>query len=172
MNTLNNIHALVDIDPELAKTTIVELSKLMRFVLYEGSKPSVPLQREIAFVSNYIRLMRIRYADKVKIDITVEEPVPKNDVPPLITIAFVENAFKHGISYKNASFVDVRYTFAEGKMNFTCRNSNNDVKSGEAGGVGLENVRRRLNLIYGDRHSLVIRDQNDIYEVELSVPLE
>ena len=110
MNTLNNIHALVDIDPERAKETIVELSKILRFVLYEGSKPTVPLSREMAFLEDYIRLMRMRYSeDKVKVTYNLQPSVTKSqsEVPPLMFITFVENAFKHGISYRQASFIDI-----------------------------------------------------------------
>lgn len=171
MNTLNNIHALVDIDPEMAKTTIVELSKMMRFVLYEADKPNVPLQKEIGFVNHYIRLMRLRYADSVRISVEVAEPMPDKMVPPLVAIAFVENAFKHGISYKHDSFVDVRFAVNGNKLLFTCRNSKVEAKEDDHGGVGLENVKRRLNLIYGERHTLKITEDNSTYNVELTVPL-
>jgi len=171
MNTLNNIHALVDIDPERAKTTILELSKLMRFVLYEGAKPKVPLQKEIAFVNNYIQLMRIRYADNVRITMSVEEPIPDREVAPLLTMAFVENAFKHGISYKKDSFVSIHISFDDGHVFFTCQNSVNDAPNDEHGGVGLENVRRRLKLIYGSRHTLRITEDNNTYNVELTIPI-
>lgn len=171
MNTLNNIHALVDIDPEKAKTTILELSKMMRFVLYEADKPAVPLQNEIGFVKNYIRLMRLRYADSVRISVEVAEPIPDKMVTPLVAIAFVENAFKHGISYKHDSFVEVAFAVNDGKLLFTCRNSKAEAKEDDHGGVGLENVKRRLNLIYGERHSLKITEDNSTYNVELTVPL-
>lgn len=92
MNTLNNIHALVDIDPEEAKTTIVELSKMMRYILYEGNKPIIPLQREIQFLENYITLMKLRYTNKVKITLNIEKNIPDYGVPPLMLITFVENA--------------------------------------------------------------------------------
>ena len=107
MNTLNNIHALVDIDPEKAKDTILELSKMMRFVLYEGNKAGVPLNREIDFLQNYIILMKLRYTDKVKIKVETPATLPNKEVPPLMFITFVENAFKHGVSYQQESFIDI-----------------------------------------------------------------
>ena len=100
MNTLNNIHALVDIDPEKAKDTILELSKMMRFVLYEGNKQSVPLVRELDFIRHYITLMQLRYTDKVRIILDLPTETPDHTLPPLILISFVENAFKHGVSYQ------------------------------------------------------------------------
>ena len=96
MNTLNNIHALVDIDPEKAKTTIVELSKMMRYLLYEGNNSLIPLHREVEFLRNYITLMKLRYTDKVKIDTDIPVSLPDRRLPPLLLITFVENAFKHG----------------------------------------------------------------------------
>ena len=107
MNTLNNIHALVDIDPEKAKDTILELSKMMRFVLYEGDKKGVPLSREFDFIRHYIHLMKLRYTDKVRITVNLPQEVPDRQIPPLMLITFIENAFKHGISYQHDSFIDI-----------------------------------------------------------------
>ena len=165
MNTLNNIHALVDIEPEKAKATILELSKLMRFVLYDGNKSMVPLSKELAFLKNYITLMRLRYTEKVRIEVSLPEPVPETDVPPLLFITFVENAFKHGISYNKESFVDIRLQYDGNELTFCCRNSKADKAHGDKGGVGLSNVRQRLDLIYGDRYSLDIHDQDNTFEV-------
>lgn len=170
MNTLNNIHALVDIDPKAAQECIVELSKMMRFVLYDCSWPLVPLQKEIAFVQDYIRLMRIRFADSVKISLDIEEPLEDMKVPPLITIPFVENAFKHGISYIHNSFVSVSYGFESGSLVFRCSNSKTESQHDTHGGVGLDNARNRLRLLYGDTHRLKITDSNDTYSVELMLP--
>ena len=108
MNTLNNIHALVDIDPERAKTTIVELSKMMRHILYEGSKKLIPLTREVEFLNLYVQLMRLRYTRKVHINVDVPPQLPELKLPPLMLIIFVENAFKHGISYREESFIDIK----------------------------------------------------------------
>lgn len=171
MNTLNNIHALVDIDPERAKTTILELSKLMRFVLYEGNKTKVPLQREIDFVSNYIRLMRLRYAEEVEITMEVNGTIPEMEIIPMVFITFVENSFKHGISYKHKSFVDVAFSFAENSITFVCRNSKTEANHDSHGGVGLSNVRQRLTLVYGDSYTLSIKDDNDTYNVKLTIPV-
>jgi len=174
MNTLNNIHALVDIDPEKAKTTILELSKLMRFVLYEGNKPRVPLDREIAFVQNYITLMKIRYTDKVRITFLTPDTLPSKEVPPLIFITFVENAFKHGVTYQQESFIQVEFRMEQSdQLTFICRNSRieREENSGKEGGVGLTNVRQRLELIYGNRFTLDIKDDNNQYLVNLTIPL-
>jgi hypothetical protein len=171
MNTLNNIHALVDIDPEKAKSTILELSKMMRFMLYEGSKSVVPLEREMTFLQNYITLMKLRYTDKVRISVDVPASLPNKDVPPLMFITFVENAFKHGISYRQESFIDIAMAIASDRLTFTCVNSRIPKEEDKHGGVGLANVRQRLDLIYGQNYQLDIRDEQTSYTVKLTLPL-
>ena len=171
MNTLNNIHALVDIDPEKAKSTIVELSKMMRFILYEGDKNGVPLHRECEFIRTYITLMRLRYTDKVKIHVDLPHELPDKTVPPLMLISFIENAFKHGISYQHDSFIEIKMEVNKGQLHFTCHNSKADKPNEEKGGIGLANVRQRLRLLYDSNFTLNIQDNPDTYNVELTIPL-
>ncbi len=171
MNTLNNIHALVDIDAEKAKSTILELSKMMRFILYEGNKNGVPLTREFEFIRTYVTLMRLRYTDKVSINVELPSLIPDKLVPPLMLITFIENAFKHGISYQHESFVVVKVDIKDDKLFFTCRNSKADKPNQEKGGVGLTNVRQRLDLLFGHNYTLDIQNEPDIYNVQLTIPL-
>ena len=174
MNTLNNIHALVDIDPAKAQETILELSKMMRFLLYEGDKNGVPLSREFEFLRTYVSLMQLRYTDKVRISLDLPAEVPDKTIPPLMLISFVENAFKHGVSYQRASFIEVKADIKAERLNFSCRNSKTekaDEDAGKKGGVGLANVRKRLNLLYDNDYTLNIQDATDIYTVELNIPL-
>ncbi len=171
MNTLNNIHALVDFDPAKAQETIVELSKMMRFVLYEGNKQSVPLSRELDFIRHYVTLMQLRFTDKVKISLNLPLETPERQIPPLILVTFIENAFKHGVSYQHESFINVNVAVEDEMMRFSCHNSKADRPNEEKGGVGLANVRKRLDLIYGERYRLSIKDKVDAYHVELSIPL-
>lgn len=173
MNTLNNIHALVDIDPERAKTSIVELSKLMRYVLYEGNNKLTPLSREVQFLNNYVRLMSMRYSDNVRISLDVPEILPDSLLPPLLLVIFVENAFKHGISYRTKSFVEISLQPHGDRLLFSCRNSRPEIKHDEnmKGGVGLSNVRRRLDLLFPGNYTLDIKEQEDTYTVCLDIPL-
>ncbi len=175
MNTLNNIHALVDIDSERAKETIVELSKIMRYALYEGNHQMVPLAHDIAFLKSYIQLMQLRYTDKVDITVDVDFPLPDCTVPPMIFITFVENAFKHGISYQQESFIKIAITAANNKIVFSCKNSKAPKKTSDhpqEGGVGLQNVKKRMQLIYGEHYSLDIEDFPDSYNILLKLPLQ
>lgn len=173
MNTLNNIHALVDIDPERAKTTIVKLSKMMRHLLYEDNKKFIPLSREVEFLNHYIQLMRLRYTERVHINIAIPQQLPERQLPPLLLIIFVENAFKHGISYRSESFVDIGLTTTPDRLLFSCRNSKpSQPQPSEAkGGMGLQNVRQRLDLIFGNDYSLDIEDGKNEYAVRLDIPL-
>ena len=171
MNTLNNIHALVDIDPEQAKETIVELSKILRFLLYEGSKQKVPLRQELIFLDNYIHLMQMRVAEQVDIKVDITQVIPDYDIPPLMLITFVENAFKHGVSYQQHSFIDISIRIEDNHLLFHCANSKVPQGEDHHGGVGLQNVRRRLQLIYGSNYTLRIQDQADTYTVDLALPL-
>ena len=173
MNTLNNIHALVDIDPERAKTSIVELSKLMRYVLYEGNNKLTSLSREVQFLRNYVRLMSMRYSDNVRISLDVPEILPDSMLPPLLLVIFVENAFKHGISYRTKSFVEISLKPQADRLLFNCRNSRQQKPQDEnmKGGVGLSNVRRRLDLLFPGNYTLDIKEQEDTYTVYLDIPL-
>lgn len=171
MNTLNNIHALVDIDPSKAQETILELSKMMRFVLYEGNKQRVPLSKEMGFINTYVNLMQLRYTDKVHIALKLPAEVPDKTIPPLVLISFVENAFKHGVSYQRESFIETEVNIKDEKLHFTCINSKADKPNEEKGGVGLANVRKRLDLLYDHSYTLNIQDCPDKYIVELILPL-
>ncbi len=171
MNTLNNIHALIDIDAEKAKSTILELSKMMRFILYEGDKSGVPLSREFEFIRNYITLMKLRFTDKVSISIDLPTETPDYTIPPLMLISFIENAFKHGISYQHNSFVNIKVTLQNDKLHFTCHNSKADRPNQEKGGVGLANVKQRLKLLYDNNYTLNIEDNPDTFHVKLIIPL-
>ena len=174
MNTLNNIHALVDIDPERAKTTIVELSKMMRHILYEGSKKLIPLTREVEFLNLYVQLMRLRYTRKVHINVDVPPQLPELKLPPLMLIIFVENAFKHGISYREESFIDIKLRVEDKRLLFSCCNSKPTQvqRTNEKGGMGLQNVRQRLELLYDDDYTLDISDGEKTYEVKLDIPMQ
>ena len=114
----------MDIDTGKAKSTIVELSKLMRYVLYEASNKTILLLREVQFLENYVTLMSLRYPEKVSIEKNFPLEVPEVQIPPLLFISFLENAFKHGVSYRKESFVHVVMQLEEGnRLAFRCTNS-------------------------------------------------
>ena len=170
MNTLNNIHALVDIDPEQAKDSIVDMSRMMRYLLYDSDKQYVSMAKTIPFIKKYLNLMKLRYTDQVTVNLHVPESCPEDVVAaPLVFVPFVENAFKHGVSYDKPSTIDIDIKREDGRLLFHCRNTKSDVKH-EYGGVGLNNVTKRLELIYGNDYSLDITDDEDTYDVLLNLP--
>ena len=171
MNTLNNIHALVDMDAGKAKRTIVELSKLMRYVLYEASNRTILLSREIQFLDNYIALMKLRYTGRVRIECCMPDEVPEVQIPPLLFISFVENAFKHGVSYQEESFIRVFMSVEDGRLAFRCSNSNHGRSVEQHHGIGLENIRKRLRLLFGQDYTLSINERDDSFNVLLIIPL-
>ena len=171
MNTLNNIHALVDIDPERAQSSIILLSRMMRYVVYESESTSIPLQKEVEFLSNFITLMRLRFTDRVHLTVEMQ-PEMQGEVPPLLFIMFVENAFKHGVSYRRDTYIHVVMEQVGEHVHFFCENPKIDSHEDVRGGVGMRNVRKRLDLIYGDRYTLRIDDTPDRYAVDLTVPSE
>jgi LytS/YehU family sensor histidine kinase len=115
--------------------------------------------------------MKLRYTDKVAICVDLPDEAPDKTVPPLMLISFIENAFKHGISYQHASFIDIHVDVNDHQLHFTCRNSKADIPNQEKGGVGLANVKQRLNLLYDNHFTLNIKDADGVYSVELTLPL-
>lgn len=155
LNTLNNIYALIAFDTEKAQKVVEELSKLLRHVLYDNQQNFVPLYKEAEFIRNYIELMRIRVAGNVTVDTHIDiAPDNATEIAPLIFISLIENAFKHGISPSEPSYIRINLSEKEGDIICEIRNSNfpktrND-KSGS--GIGLEQVGKRLELMYPGRY--------------------
>ncbi len=172
MNTLNNIHALIDIDADSAKSAVIDLSKMMRYVLYDSGHASTTLERDLQFLRNYIELMRIRYTDDVEIRIDAPQDADAQvAIPPLLLIVFVENAFKHGVSYRRKSFIRIEVRCEEGMVVSTIANSRTPRTPANKPGIGLENVRKRLTLIYGEgNYALTILPEEERFTVKLSIP--
>ncbi len=173
MNTLNNIHALIDIDSATAKSAVIELSKMMRYVLYESGHESISLKQELHFVENYIELMRIRYDEQVRVSLRRPERLPaESSMPPLLLIVFIENAFKHGVRAVGESYVEIDIKCEDRSIEMTMRNSLSSVerKRDEMGGIGLINVRKRLELLYEDRFELRCERRESEYFVYLKIP--
>ena len=172
MNTLNNIHALVDIDPEKAKSTIIELSRLMRYVLYDSPDGILPLDKEISFLDKYLNIMALRYSNNVKIEADFDAGDKPSRIPSLLLVTFLENAFKHGITYTRDSLLKTSLRMEDGRILFTCFNTKGSENTDESGGIGLDNARKRLDLIYGKDYKLDIAEDEESYKVTLSLPPE
>ncbi|MDH8701796.1 two-component sensor histidine kinase [Dysgonomonadaceae bacterium PH5-43] len=172
MNTLNNIHALIDIDQEKAKDTVIDLSKMMRYVLYDANSATVPLSKEIEFLQNYIELMRIRYTNKLLLTFSLPPELPAISLPPLLFLSFIENAFKHGVSYCHNSFINIKIEIESNKLLFSVENSYFHNSEDKTVGVGLENISKRLSLLYNDRYSLFFKEKENEYIVNLIIPIQ
>lgn len=153
---------------------ILELSQLMRYILYESENGTTTLAAESKFISSYVALMKRRYlADVVNVKLELpEHSSVHTHIPPLLFISFIENAFKHGVSYLIDTEIDIKLKDMDGKVLFCCDNTipverkNSDA----AGGLGLVNIRRRLDLLYGDEYSLKIIEDQNRYSVTLIIP--
>ena len=156
LNTLNNIYALISFDTEKAQQAVQELSKLLRYVLYDNQEMFVPLKKEAGFIMNYIELMRIRVSADVDIVTEIDiKPDSQTPIAPLIFISLIENAFKHGISPTAPSFIHIRLSEDSDCICFQIANSNHPKSTADksGSGIGLEQVGKRLDLMYQGRHS-------------------
>lgn len=175
-NTLNNIYSLVEINSEDAQAAILKLSKLMRYLLYESEHGESLLSDEIEFMKNYVDLMQLRVSKKVDINIDLPEKNTDLKIPPLLFIPFIENAFKHGISYRDKSFIKVLMYTEEGKISFMCANSvaadKKEKHDENHSGIGLENVKKRLNLLFPGKHILNISSADEVFTVSLEIELK
>ncbi len=175
MNTLNNIHALIDIDKVKAQASLIELSKMMRHILYDASASFVTLAKEIEFIASYIDLMRMRYSDRLAVDVSFPPICADCDVPSLLFVSFIENAFKHGALHNKNAFIKVALSI-EDKIVFSCMNSCTAGKKSEEGlahkGIGIDNIRKRLSLLYGSNYSLDIVRKESSFSVTLKIPLK
>ena len=174
MNTLNNIHALIDINAEDAKNTIIQLSVMMRYLLYDTAHGQTTLKKEIAFIESYISLMKLRFPENVTITLEVPEDIRDIEIPPMLFISFVENAFKHGVSYQAESFVLFKIEQNDSKLNCSIRNSKFKSKESDErsySGIGLTNIKKSLELLFKNEYILDIHESEIEYEVQLSIPV-
>ena len=175
LNTLNNIYALTAIDQERAQDAIQQLSKMLRHMLYDNQESSVALSDELQFLENYISLMKIRLSANVDVTFTHNVEMPGVRIAPLIFISLVENAFKHGISPTEQSFVHIEINATDHDINCRIENSNhpksNQDRSGH--GIGLNQVQRRLDLAYPNRYTWVkgTNEDGSIYTSAIHIDL-
>lgn len=174
-NALNNIYALIAIDGDKAQKSVEKLSGLMRYLIYESDIKLIELNKEFEFTRNYIELMRQRLNSKVTLDVDIQEAVPNVNIPPLLFIPFIENTFKHGVSYREKSFIKISLKAEGNKLTFYSENSisqRNASELNKKGGLGITNVKKRLDLMYGDTAKLKMDVQNNnTFTVELVVPI-
>lgn len=175
-NTLNNIYALTLIDVDTAREALHRLSRMMRYVLYETQSGTTLLSKEMAFLNDYIQLMQLRLTDKVTVTVDTPSPLRDQPVAPMIFLPFVENAFKHGVSALDKSWIRVNIQQKENQLLMDVSNTLfvQKAPSLEVGnGIGLTNTRRRLDLLYPGQYHLAIDEHNPAgeYRVHLTLNL-
>ncbi|MEO6884253.1 MAG: histidine kinase [Bacteroidia bacterium] len=171
-NTLNNIYSLTYKKSDGAPIAILKLADLMRYMLYDSNDEKVPLEKEISYIQNYIDLQKMRISSAVKINFSTEGEMQNHLIEPMLLIPFVENAFKHGISYLENSAITIHLKTSEHQLFFSVKNTIPSVKNNDkdkSSGIGLQNVTRRLNLLYPTIHELFIDESENNYSVKLCI---
>jgi len=172
-NVLNNMVAMARLKSDQLEPSLIRLSGLMRYMLYESDDTSVTLVREIEYVNSYIELQKIRYAKSLCIKVNMD-PGDNQLIEPMLLIPFIENAFKHGTGTVDDPVIDIYLKISEGLIDFRVKNkfsaTTEEIKD-RTSGIGLQNVIRRLNLLYDQKHILSINKENGWFSVSLQIKL-
>jgi sensor histidine kinase YesM len=176
-NTLNNIYALTKVDADEAGKAIHQLSRMMRYLLYETQQGQTMLSQEIAFVKDYIGLMQLRLTDAVKVDFEAPDNLTDRPMAPMLLLPFVENAFKHGVSTTHESHINIVILQRGNLLDFMIKNSimkDKSISLDTNSGIGLVNTRRRLDLLYPGKYTLANGglDNGNEYTVHLILDLK
>ena len=170
-NTLNNIYSLAVVKSDATAAAVMKLSSIMRYVLSDTRQHLVPLEKEIEFIQHYIDLQKVRLTDKIKINLVVTGDLEGQQIAPLLFIPFVENAFKYGISTREDSEINISINIKPGEIEFKTDNRILAIETDleKKNGIGLKNTRRRLELLYANKHSLEINRKDGHFYVHLKI---
>ena len=172
-NTLNNLYALVIKKSPNAPNVVLKLSEIMQYVLYEVQEPKISLLKSINYLYSYLELEKLRYGERVQSEINIEGDIDEVEVPPLLLLPFIENCFKHGTKSEGPIIVRVDFAVRDKFLYFSVENSyDGDRDFVTQHGIGIENVKRRLNLLYGRRYGLDIKPLDKLYKVEMKLPID
>lgn len=174
-NTLNSIYSQAHLKSEQTEYSILKFSQIMRYVLYDSTTEKIPLTRDLEYIRNYIDLQKLRISRNITIQYEVTGATGDLLIAPLLLITFIENAFKHGISYSSPSAIDIKINVTGKDLTLTVGNTiirKTAAATEASGGVGLVNARRRLDVLYPNRYLLDISDNNSIYVVNLKITLD
>ena len=171
-NTLNNIYALSIKSPEITPAAILKVSSILRYALYKSDNPLALLKDEIEIINSYIDFQKMRFKNSLPITYNVSGPIDDFKIEPFILLPLIENAFKYGMVNINDTFIDIRITINSGKLKFSISNKKSYTTESdlEHSGIGIKNIRRRLNLLYPDCHKFKIVDKDDIFTVFMELP--
>jgi LytS/YehU family sensor histidine kinase len=171
-NTLNSIYSQAHFKSEQTEHSILKFSRIMRYVLYDSAADKIPLTQDLEYISNYIDLQQLRLSKNITIQYDVTGPVNGLSIAPLLLITFIENAFKHGISYTAPSEIKISIAVTGNELSLTVGNAITQSSRESTGGVGLINARRRLDVLYPGRHLLDVIENDHLYIVNLKIELD
>lgn len=170
-NTLNNIYSLSRDKSDLAPESILRLSKILRFMLYEAGGDFIPAEQELKIINDYIELEKLRYDESLRINFSYDVEDMKQALPPLLLIPLVENAFKHGVSEtRSYPFVDIHLSIRNRQLQFVVKNSSENENANVKENIGLSNLRRQLELLYKD-YDLSVKQERDAFVAVLKINL-
>jgi two-component system sensor histidine kinase AlgZ len=169
-NMLNNLYGLVDKDSKKAQKLILKLSDMMRYSIYDGEKETVLLSEEVTYLQNYIELHKMRYHKTIDVQFNIEIKDNDYEIMPLLFIILLENAFKHGVeNLRNNAYVHINMSAKNNEVFFDIENNFDNTITNEPGGIGMNNLKRRLELVYTKNHTLTIAKMETVYKAQLNI---
>ena len=173
-NTLNNIDSLIRKNPDHASESIVELSDMMRYMIYETNVEKVPLKKELEYIDNYLALQKLQYFNEDLVEYAITGKPEKIEVAPMLFIPFIENAFKHCTHKETKHAIRFSFTLESDKIGFEAINiadKTQPISKDQSSGIGLDTVKRRLEILYPHRYSLQIQEKNDLFCISLMIKI-
>lgn len=172
-NMLTNMVALARVKSDLLEPSLIKLSELLRYMLYQPGKEKISMEEEVGYLKSYIELQQLRFGDSVEVQLDIENEAPDCEIEPMLLVPFVENAFKHGIGLIRQPYIAIQLKAVKGQLHFTVANNYNKqhFSKDNSSGIGLVNVRNRLSLLYPGKHVLTIDDTGELYKVSLQITL-
>jgi len=172
-NAINSVYFLIKKNPDVAAETLIKLSDLLRFQLYDCLDEKIPIEKEMEYLKNFVALEKIRKGEKIMVELIIGEGMSGFMIAPFMLIPFLENAFKHvSTSSDRENKISIRFSRTDDRFTASFFNTSDNLKRNEVGGIGLKNVKRRLELLYAYKHELVIKEENNTYSVNLSMTIE
>jgi len=169
-NMLNNLYGWVDKDTQKAKILILKLSDMMRYSIYEGEKETVSLSEEMVYLEHYIELHKMRYHKAIDVQFDYQIKDEDYQIMPLLFIILLENAFKHGVeNLRKNAYVHIQMKASNHKVHFEIENNFDPSENAKSGGIGLKNLKRRLELVYPKKHDLSYSTVDNVYKAELKI---
>jgi LytS/YehU family sensor histidine kinase len=171
-NCLNTIYSLAHKQSTQTEHAILKLSTIMRYMIYESNEDKVLLSQELKYLQDYIDIQRLRLPKDINIDYRMSGFPGSLRIEPMLLVPFVENAFKHGISYTEDAFIDIDIAIVDETLNLEVRNSHFKERVAEKGGIGLQNVLKRLDMLYSNEHTIEIKEMESQFIVDLKIALK